>query len=1347
MQMKKFNLLLILGIVLISLSFASALNISTDSYSVNSTHLGLSGTGNISTTNYQARDTITYQQAGTRNVQTISYTANSGWFSVATQAVGSVNITNIFFSNESVFNYSNVFNSSEIVYDMNLSYIGANCTPIQGSVSNVTFSLFNTEDNITYVNETGYTYSIGSLYILNASYQIRDSGNWTLNVSCYASSGGLIDRDASLWEIAWGTVVVNLINPAIDTLVQIYEFFTFSANVTCSGGECGIVNVTLDPEEVDGELCEDVETCENVTITNCVNETIESCDEDCSIEESENCEEITTDNCIGYEMINGTETDNCLEYEIIKDCSIEEIEVCEDIAPEGVLSSESNCTEEILESCEDIIEENCIINTICEEDEQEDEVNPPQIPENESEDEGEEGSEFEHSPQAPLLEEDEMIGAPQAYPETFPDEMSTGGKEFKEGEILETEEGKDLGEKIEDELEYETHFLEMEQTEEEFRIVFYHDYNGTLPIRINGEVNYTLAPLAYPEKSSTKIFTRGNKIEADYLENVTLVVELINGILPKFELHIGEESEIFEFGKVIPIIELKQGNYTLIDRDDLKLDVQIEFDSEESIILRGLEDEENINVTLGTNSQEDVSSSIIAVPSLNIENATIVLEKTKGVNAIISCEDSDFDYENLECSDWKYANVDFVEENETIEFNVEHFTAYAGGNLTAGETAFLTIWDYNDVGMPNASINTTDIKIANETIQFFADYELAANGTKLSGGNCIVVFSDNSSNALNMSYNSTYEFFLYERNFTSNGAYTYTVNCTHASYVDLSESDSIVIGQFSNQTKGAVSTEEGAVPFYTTSANPANCTLKGGESCDVTWEVNATGILDKVYDFFVEVIGIFMPYTTSSHVNLTITANDSTVPVFVSTIASPSAVINGSDVTINANVNDNVQVDSIWANITLPDNSSQFISAGLLPYIYTTSISQIGVHTVTYYANDSSGNNATATKTFQVAGPANMSMNVSVEVGVSVNVTSDVDLIVYAHGTNNEITRRNNINGTESILLPNVPLDLFFNTTFGNNSRSTKINNLNLSQSTGGEISFSNPTVSGYLTVYAVNTSFTFDNATVEINYNNSGYSDESNLQLHKCDNFDMATEICLGTWEDKTNEVERTTWDTDNDKFIYVTDSFSGFGIKQYVPPVTTSPTGGGGRSIIIPPVEEPEEIEEEIPEQLFDITFNLDDKLIQSVNELSGIVTFESFGNVPTPVGLTFIILDSSGKEIYREMSSITVTTEELLRWNYETLQTLPEGKYTAVLETLYNVDVYDKFTQEFEIGEEKKLGVWIWYVVVVVVVILIIGLVWWLVKIKKKKIKRKSQRSFIKGEVKKISGVKIGKPKKYN
>ncbi|MCH8945760.1 MAG: beta-propeller fold lactonase family protein, partial [Nanoarchaeota archaeon] len=144
----------------------------------------------------------------------------------------------------------------------------------------------------------------------------------------------------------------------------------------------------------------------------------------------------------------------------------------------------------------------------------------------------------------------------------------------------------------------------------------------------------------------------------------------------------------------------------------------------------------------------------------------------------------------------------------------------------------------------------------------------------------------------------------------------------------------------------------------------------------------------------------------------------------------------------------------------------------------------------------------------------------------------------------------------------------------------------------------------------------------------------------------------------------------------------------------------------------------------QLFDITFSLDDSTISSSDELSAVVTFEGFGTIAAPVDLTFIILDEFGDELYREERTITVTVEEVLGWNYETLQNLPEGKYTAVLETLYNIDVFDEFRQEFEIVGKRGLGI-IGSIInfirsegnlligIIAIGVLVIGLAWWLIK----------------------------------
>ena len=116
----------------------------------------------------------------------------------------------------------------------------------------------------------------------------------------------------------------------------------------------------------------------------------------------------------------------------------------------------------------------------------------------------------------------------------------------------------------------------------------------------------------------------------------------------------------------------------------------------------------------------------------------------------------------------------------------------------------------------------------------------------------------------------------------------------------------------------------------------------------------------------------------------------------------------------------------------------------------------------------------------------------------------------------------------------------------------------------------------------------------------------------------------------------------------------------------------------------------EEERPNQLFDIIFEIDDSLILNINELVTRVTFESFGTEPTPVNLTYIIVDEMGKTLHVEKDYLTVETEKIFTKKFEGLD-LDYGKYAIYLKTLYNVDVEDDFVKRFEIRSKisKSLG----------------------------------------------------------
>jgi len=163
------------------------------------------------------------------------------------------------------------------------------------------------------------------------------------------------------------------------------------------------------------------------------------------------------------------------------------------------------------------------------------------------------------------------------------------------------------------------------------------------------------------------------------------------------------------------------------------------------------------------------------------------------------------------------------------------------------------------------------------------------------------------------------------------------------------------------------------------------------------------------------------------------------------------------------------------------------------------------------------------------------------------------------------------------------------------------------------------------------------------------------------------------------------------------------GYGVGSENIPATNHPSsggGGGGGGGVAPLPKNPAVTKEPTPEkepalpekqtpaevrkgpkQLFDITFNLQNALISNASGLEAVVTFESFGTEPTPVDAIFIIQSETGKELYRANTSLTVTVQEVLRWNYTGL-TLPEGNYIAILQTAYGEQVVDSFTQKFEV-----------------------------------------------------------------
>jgi len=115
--------------------------------------------------------------------------------------------------------------------------------------------------------------------------------------------------------------------------------------------------------------------------------------------------------------------------------------------------------------------------------------------------------------------------------------------------------------------------------------------------------------------------------------------------------------------------------------------------------------------------------------------------------------------------------------------------------------------------------------------------------------------------------------------------------------------------------------------------------------------------------------------------------------------------------------------------------------------------------------------------------------------------------------------------------------------------------------------------------------------------------------------------------------------------------------------------------------------------PEQLFDINLELDQAIISKIEDMGLRVMFTSFGTVPTPVDMTFDILDSNGNVLHSEKASTIVETEEVYNKKINNFSLTP-GNYTLRLTTLYNKNVKDEFYQPFEIILVKPPFNWVMF-----------------------------------------------------
>lgn len=114
-------------------------------------------------------------------------------------------------------------------------------------------------------------------------------------------------------------------------------------------------------------------------------------------------------------------------------------------------------------------------------------------------------------------------------------------------------------------------------------------------------------------------------------------------------------------------------------------------------------------------------------------------------------------------------------------------------------------------------------------------------------------------------------------------------------------------------------------------------------------------------------------------------------------------------------------------------------------------------------------------------------------------------------------------------------------------------------------------------------------------------------------------------------------------------------------------------------------------VPPRLFDIGLKLASDKIKIPEPLIAHVVFQSFGAVPTPVDIFFLVTDKTGKILASSEESLVVETEAVFTKEFEDLA-LPPGNYTFHAHTRYNTDVEDDFYASFSVRSKFS---WWWVV----------------------------------------------------
>ncbi len=233
-------------------------------------------------------------------------------------------------------------------------------------------------------------------------------------------------------------------------------------------------------------------------------------------------------------------------------------------------------------------------------------------------------------------------------------------------------------------------------------------------------------------------------------------------------------------------------------------------------------------------------------------------------------------------------------------------------------------------------------------------------------------------------------------------------------------------------------------------------------------------------------------------------------------------VINGSEIFVNISIAENYLNYSLL-NISGPENFSYTFYGNLT---FPVKFNYTGIYNFTIKARDLSENEIT--KRFSIVSTKPKIINISVSTPFNLSLRFE-----YVKSIN-----ETKIENKTEIIIPewvyNVTVDI-------ENLFETKLLNVNVSLVNETNFNFSLSDIGSFLKTYAFDTNMNFSNATVELNYNFTNYTNDDYLSVYRCDNWSFENNSCLSGWYRISFEINKTG------KYVkFFTPHFSAFAVNQ---------------------------------------------------------------------------------------------------------------------------------------------------------------------------------------------------------